>query len=197
MAGQDLRRSRARARARLGYVAQQFSLYAQLSVRDNLRFYGRVYGLKGNNLRKRLEWAYAEFDLTPWRETMAGRLPGGYKQRLAMAAALLHQPDILFLDEPTSGVDPLARREFWLRINGFAEQGVTVVVTTHFLEESEYCDRMLIMSRGRSLALGSPEEIRDLARSKDNPEPSIEDAFIALARGEEHEHRTSRGEYFH
>ena len=184
VAGQDLRRSRARARARLGYMAQQFSLYVQLSVKDNLRFYGRVYGLKGHKLRKRLEWAFAEFDLTPWRETMAGRLPGGYKQRLAMAAALLHQPDILFLDEPTSGVDPLARREFWLRINGFAEQGVTVVVTTHFLEESEYCDRMLIMSRGRSLALGSPEEIRDLARSKDNPEPSIEDAFIALARGE-------------
>jgi ABC-2 type transport system ATP-binding protein len=95
----------------------------------------------------------------------------------------LHEPDILFLDEPTSGVDPLARREFWLRINGFAQQGVTVVVTTHFMEESEYCDRMLIMSQGESLAMGTPAQIRALARCKENPEPTIEDAFIALAQG--------------
>ena len=100
-----------------------------------------------------------------------------------MAAALLHEPEILFLDEPTSGVDPLARREFWLRINGFAQQGVTVVVTTHFMEESEYCDRMLIMSLGRTLAMGTPAEIRALARTTENPEPTIDDAFIALADG--------------
>ena len=194
VAGHDLRRSRARARARLGYMAQQFSLYAQLTVQENLRFYGRVYGLKGKRFRQRLRWAFDEFDLERWKETTAHQLPGGYKQRLAMAAALLHEPDILFLDEPTSGVDPLARREFWLRINGFAEQGVTVVVTTHFLEESEYCDRMLIMSQGECLALGSPEEIRDLARSPENPEPSIEDAFIALARGEGQGHMEQRSE---
>ncbi|MCF8104075.1 MAG: ATP-binding cassette domain-containing protein [Desulfohalobiaceae bacterium] len=184
VAGQDLRRSRARARASLGYMAQQFSLYAQLSTRENLRFYGRVYGLSRKRLQERISWAFDEFDLGQWQETVAAELPGGYKQRLAMAAALLHEPDILFLDEPTSGVDPLARREFWLRINGFAEQGVTVVVTTHFMEESEYCDRMLIMSQGQSLALGTPAEIRNLVRSDENPEPSIEEAFIALARGE-------------
>jgi len=102
---------------------------------------------------------------------------------LAMAASLLHQPDILFLDEPTSGVDPLARREFWLRINGFAEQGMTVVVTTHFMEEAEYCDRILIMSQGENLAMGTPSEIRALARSEGNQEPTIEDAFIALTEG--------------
>ena len=130
-----------------------------------------------------MEWAFEEFGLGKWRDKAAGQLPGGYKQRLAMAASLLHEPDILFLDEPTSGVDPLARREFWLRINGFAEQGVTVVVTTHFMEESEYCDRMLIMSLGESLAMGTPAEIRALARSKANPQPTIEDAFIALAEG--------------
>jgi ABC-2 type transport system ATP-binding protein len=183
VAGHDLRHSPSRARARLGYMAQQFSLYGQLSVQENLTFFGRAYGLGGNQLRHRLEWAFEEFGLDNWRDKAAAQLPGGYKQRLAMAASLLHEPDILFLDEPTSGVDPLARREFWLRINGFAEQGVTVVVTTHFMEESEYCDRMLIMSQGENLAMGTPSEIRALARSTENPEPTIEDAFIALAEG--------------
>jgi ABC-2 type transport system ATP-binding protein len=184
VAGHDLRRSGAQARARLGYMAQQFSLYGQLSVLENLTFYGRAYGLSNHKLQERLAWADMEFDLTRWRGTPAGQLPGGYKQRLAMAAALLHEPDIIFLDEPTSGVDPLARREFWLRINGFAEQGVTVVVTTHFMEESEYCDRMLIMSQGASLAMGTPAEIRQLVSSPSNPDPTIEDAFVALALGE-------------
>ena len=184
VAGYDLRNSPSMARARLGYMAQQFSLYGQLSVQENLSFFGRAYGLGGNRLQGRLEWAFEEFGLGKWRDKAAGQLPGGYKQRLAMAAALLHEPDILFLDEPTSGVDPLARREFWLRINSFAEQGVTVVVTTHFMEESEYCDRMLIMSQGENLAMGTPSEIRALARSKENPEPTIEDAFIALAQGD-------------
>jgi ABC-2 type transport system ATP-binding protein len=183
VAGHDLRRSRSQARARLGYMAQQFSLYGQLSVQENLRFFGSAYGLCAKWLRQRMEWAFAEFGLGKWRDKAAGRIPGGYKQRLAMAAALLHEPDILFLDEPTSGVDPFARREFWLRINGFAEQGVTVVVTTHFMEESEYCDRMLIMSQGQALAMGTPAEIRALALSEENPEPTIEDAFIALAEG--------------
>jgi len=183
VAGHNLRHSRSRARSRLGYMAQQFSLYGQLSVQENLRFFGKAYGFGGNRLRLRMEWAFSEFGLEKWRDKAAGQLPGGYKQRLAMAAALLHQPDILFLDEPTSGVDPLARREFWLRINGFAEQGVTVVVTTHFMEESEYCDRILIMSQGENLAMGTPSEIRALARSEENPEPTIEDAFIALTEG--------------
>jgi ABC-2 type transport system ATP-binding protein len=183
VAGYDLRNSPSRARSRLGYMAQQFSLYGQLSVQENLNFFGKAYGLGKDHLRQRIDWAFTEFGLGKWREKATGGLPGGYKQRLAMAASLLHEPEILFLDEPTSGVDPLARREFWLRINGFAEQGVTVVVTTHFMEESEYCDRMLIMSLGESLAVGTPSEIRALARSKENPEPTIEDAFIALAEG--------------
>ena len=183
VAGYNLRNSPSTARARLGYMAQQFSLYGQLSVTENLRFFGRAYGLDFARLKQRMEWAFDEFNLGKRRDKAAGQLPGGYKQRLAMAAALLHEPDILFLDEPTSGVDPLARREFWLRINGFAEQGVTVVVTTHFMEESEYCDRMLIMSQGASLAMGTPAQIRELARSETNPNPTIEDAFIALAEG--------------
>lgn len=183
VAGQDLRSSRARARAHLGYMAQQFSLYGQLSVFENLRFFGRVYGLRRKKLGERIAWAFNDFGLEQWRDKPAVMLPGGYKQRLAMAAALLHEPQILFLDEPTSGVDPFARREFWLRINGFAEQGVTVVVTTHFMEEAEYCDRMLIMSQGQTLAMGTPGEIRALAVSKETPEPTMDDAFIALAEG--------------
>jgi len=183
VAGRDLRRAGSFARQRLGYMAQQFSLYGQLSVFENLRFFGRAYGLANTRLAERIEWALDEFDLRGHRDMASGRLPGGYKQRLAMAAAILHEPDILFLDEPTSGVDPLARRDFWRRINSFAEGGVTVVVTTHFMEEAEYCDRMLIMSQGRELATGTPDEIRELARTEDHPDPTIEDAFIALAEG--------------
>jgi len=191
VAGQDLRRAGARARSRLGYMAQVFSLYRQLPVRTNLEFYGRAYGLHGDRLRRRIDWALDEFDLRGREDTLAGSLPGGFRQRLAMAAALLHEPAILFLDEPTSGADPLARREFWLRINSFAQKGVTVIVTTHFMEEAEYCDRMLIMSRGRELAQGTPAEIRALAASEDNPEPTVEDAFIALA-----EDRVTHGESY-
>jgi ABC-2 type transport system ATP-binding protein len=183
VAGYNLHHSRAKARARLGYMAQQFSLYGQLSVAENLNFFGRAYGLGRKKLQQRIAWAYAEFALGDWRDSAAAQLPGGYKQRLAMAAALLHEPDILFLDEPTSGVDLFARREFWLRINQFAEQGVTVVVTTHFMEEAEYCDRMLIMSQGQTLAMGAPAEIRALARTAQNPQPTMDDAFIVLAEG--------------
>jgi ABC-2 type transport system ATP-binding protein len=183
VAGRNLRRSRAKARARLGYMAQQFSLYGQLSVEENFKFFGRAYGLSGSRLKERMAWAYTEFGLGVWRDKPAGTLPGGYKQRLSMATALLHEPDILFLDEPTSGVDPFARREFWLRINGFAEQGVTVIVTTHFMEEAEYCDRMVIISRGKTLAMGTPGEIRSLAGTPENPNPTMDDAFIVLSQG--------------
>lgn len=184
VAGHNLRRSRARARANLGYMAQAFSLYRQLSVNSNLEFYGRSYGLHGKRLDQRIAWALDEFELRERRNLPAGDLPGGFKQRLAMATAMLHEPAILFLDEPTSGADPLARREFWLRINGFAQQGVTVIVTTHFMEEAEYCDHLMIMSHGTDLAQGTPDKIRQLARTADNPDPTIEDAFIALAEGQ-------------
>ncbi|MGN6627155.1 MAG: ABC transporter ATP-binding protein, partial [Tepidisphaeraceae bacterium] len=183
VAGHDLRRSGGTARQQLGYMAQQFSLYANLTVRENLRFYGRAYGLSADRLKHRMAWALSEFELAERSDEAAGALPGGYKQRLAMAASLLHEPQILFLDEPTSGVDPIARRDFWRRINAFAEAGVTVIVTTHFMEEAEYCDRMLIMSQGKTLAMGTPAEIRAMARTATQPDPTIEDAFIALAEG--------------
>jgi ABC-2 type transport system ATP-binding protein len=188
VAGKDLRRASATARARLGYMAQVFSLYRSLSVMNNLRFYGQAYGLSRKRLKERIDWALDEFELDSWRSQNAGDLPGGYRQRLAMATAMLHEPEILFLDEPTSGADPLARREFWLRINRFAEAGVTVLVTTHFMEEAEYCDRMIIMSRGTELAQGRPAEIRAMGRTADCPDPTIEDAFITLAERAEAKH---------
>jgi len=180
VAGVDLSRARASARQRIGYVAQKFSLYGQLSVTENLDFFASAYNLRGARKRERIERALQQFDLAPLADLAGGNLPGGFKQRLAMAAALLHEPEILFLDEPTSGADPLARREFWRRITRLSEQGVTVVVTTHFMEEAEYCDRVAIMDAGRVLARGTPAEIRSHAHETAGREPTMEDAFIAV-----------------
>jgi ABC-2 type transport system ATP-binding protein len=149
-------------------------------VAQNLDFFASAYGLAGAAHRQRIAWALEEFALASSADQLSGELPLGYKQRLAMACALMHRPEILFLDEPTSGVDPLARREFWQRINALARQGVTVLVTTHFMEEAEYCDRLAIMAAGRILALDEPAAIKALARRPDRPEPSLEDAFIQL-----------------
>jgi ABC-2 type transport system ATP-binding protein len=180
VAGHDLRHSAARARRRLGYMAQRFSLYADLTVRENLNFFASAYGLDRRRRRQRVAWALETFELADYAASGSGRLPLGYRQRLAMAAALLHEPDILFLDEPTSGVDPLARREFWQRINALAEAGVTVLVTTHFMDEADYCDRLVIMAAGEVLAEGSPGEMKARFRSAELPSPTLEDAFIAL-----------------
>jgi ABC-2 type transport system ATP-binding protein len=180
VAGADLRHSRASARQRIGYVAQKFSLYGQLSVNENLDFFASAYGLRGARKQERVEWALRQFELAPLADLAAGNLPGGFKQRLAMSAALLHEPETLFLDEPTSGADPLARRDFWRRITALAQHGVTAVVTTHFMEEAEYCDRVAIMDAGRILAQGTPAEIRARARPDRSREPTMEDAFITV-----------------
>ncbi len=185
VAGLDLRRAASRARGRLGYMAQRFSLYADLTVLQNLRFFASAYGLDRNRTRQRIDWALAGFELTDYANSASGDLPMGYKQRLAMAAALMHEPDILFLDEPTSGVDPLARREFWLRIDALAESGVTVLVTTHFMDEADYCDRLVIMAEGEVLAEGTPAEMKARFRSAQMPDPSMEDAFIGLIEAHE------------
>ena len=175
VAGANLRVAPARARARIGYVAQKFSLYATLTVRENLAFYGAAYGLHGRQLTERMEAMLQRFDLDP--EAESGLLPAGYRQRLAMAAGLIHAPDILFLDEPTSGIDPLARRAFWRTITALSAQGVTIVITTHFMEEAEYCDRIAIQDAGRMLALGTPREVRELAGAKGS---DMNAAFIAI-----------------
>jgi ABC-2 type transport system ATP-binding protein len=180
VAGADLRVAGASARQRIGYVAQKFSLYGQLSVAENLGFFASAYGLRGPIKRSRINWALQQFALQPLAGLPSGQLPGGFKQRLAMATALLHEPETIFLDEPTSGADPLARREFWRRITALAEQGVTVIITTHFMEEAEYCDRVAIMDAGRVLAQGTPAEIRRRARPEPGKEATMEDAFIAI-----------------
>jgi ABC-2 type transport system ATP-binding protein len=185
VAGADLRHAAAAARERIGYMSQKFSLYGNLSVAENLRFFGNVYGLSGRNGAERINWALDEFELGDIAEFTSSDLSLGYKQRLALACALMHQPEILFLDEPTSGVDPLARREFWARINALAAQGVTVMVTTHFMEEAEYCDRIAIMAAGEILTLGTPGSVKQQVRSAELPEPSMEDAFVELIRAHE------------
>ena len=187
VAGYDLSRTGPDARRHIGYMAQKFSLYDDLSVAQNLRFFSSAYGLKGVKQKQRIAWALETFELTPYSNTNASNLPLGYKQRLAFAAALMHEPEILFLDEPTSGVDPLARREFWARTNALAEAGVTVLVTTHFMEEANYCDRLVIMADGEVLAEGTPHEIKALARTEFQSNPSMEDAFIHLIEQRHHE----------
>jgi ABC-2 type transport system ATP-binding protein len=187
VAGVDLRRAAAPARARIGYMSQKFSLYGNLSVRQNMEFFSSAYGLSGERRRERIGRALEEFELLPLAGATSADLPLGFKQRLAMACALMHEPDIIFLDEPTSGVDPLARREFWGRIDSLAERGVTVLVTTHFMEEAEYCDRIAIMAAGEILAIGSPSEIKSLAHTPEIPEPTLEDAFISLITGRSQE----------
>jgi ABC-2 type transport system ATP-binding protein len=180
VAGLDLRHAAAHARGRLGYMAQRFSLYADLSVRQNLRFFASAYGLDRAGSRRRIAWALEAFELADYADARSRDLPLGFKQRLAMAAALMHEPDILFLDEPTSGVDPLARREFWQRINALAESGVTVLVTTHFMDEANYCDRLVIMAEGEVLATGTPADMKARFRCEEQPDPTMEDAFIGL-----------------
>ena len=187
IAGVNLRTARAQARAHIGYVAQKFSLSTTLSVEENLRFFGSAYGLRGRRLDQRIEAVIEEFDLSGFRHMPAGSLPGGYKQRLSMAAALLHEPPILFLDEPTSGIDPLARRLFWRQITDLSAKGTTIIVTTHFMEEAEYCDRIMIQDRGQLIAIGTPSAIRKQGGNS----PTMNDAFIHIVESGRHHQEVS------
>ena len=176
VAGMNLRTARAQARAKIGYVSQKFALYGNLSVLDNLKFFGGAYGLSGKQLKQQIDKALLQFELKP--HAKSGDLPNGFKQRLSMAAALLHQPEIVFLDEPTSGIDPLARRSFWYTIGELANQGMTIIVTTHFMEEAEYCDRIAIQDAGKLLAIGTPQQIRGMAQLEGVND--MNSAFIAI-----------------
>lgn len=187
--GIDLRKAAARARGHIGYMAQKFSLYGNMSVLQNLVFFASAYGLSGHQQQKKIADELSEFDLTAYSETISETLPLGFKQRLALACAIMHEPGVLFLDEPTSGVDPLVRREFWTRINAMAAAGVTIMVTTHFLEEAEYCDRIGIVYKGRLIAVGTPEDLKNEHRSDDIPDPSLEDAFVDLIERYDQENR--------
>ncbi|MBM0169765.1 ATP-binding cassette domain-containing protein [Altererythrobacter sp. C41] len=181
VAGNDLRRAAADARASLGYMAQKFSLYGDLSVRQNLDFFAGAYGLGRQEGARAIEAMAEIFELGERMNVNAGTLPLGFKQRLALACAVLHEPPVLFLDEPTSGVDPVTRREFWTHINGLVEKGVTVLVTTHFMDEAEYCDEVTLIYRAEQIASGTPDALKARAAELSGAaDPTMEDAFIAL-----------------
>jgi ABC-2 type transport system ATP-binding protein len=161
VAGFDIRTEREQIKRSIGYMSQRFSLYEDLTVEENIDFYSGIYKIPAEKKSARKEWVIAMAGLEHHRRTRTGLLPGGWKQRLSLGCALLHEPKILFLDEPTSGVDPMSRRNFWELIHGMAESGVTVFVTTHYMEEAEYCDRLALIYRGELIAVGSARELKE------------------------------------
>ena len=171
--GIDMTKNASLAHSHLGYMAQKFSLFSTLTVQANLNFFAGIYGLKGKVKKERIQQMVDIFDLQPYLNKWAGTLPLGFKQRLALSCAIMHNPSILFLDEPTSGVDPLTRREFWKHINSMVEKGVTVMVTTHFMDEAEYCDRIALIYHGHAIKIGTPNEIKQRGET-------MEDAFIRI-----------------
>jgi ABC-2 type transport system ATP-binding protein len=178
--GVDVTVAPEQVRRRIGYMSQRFGLYDDLTVEENMRFYASVYGLRGEARAQRLEELVRELGFGERLHQMAGTLSGGWKQRLALACATAHRPRVLFLDEPTAGVDPAARRQFWDLIYGFAEQGITILVTTHYMDEAERCRRLAFLSRGHLIAVGTADEVR-----AQFGQPSIEDVFIELQRRDE------------
>ena len=171
--GTDMIKNPEISRSKLGYMAQKFSLFSTLSVMQNLKFFSGIYGLRGVKRENRINQMIETFELHPYLKQPAGNLPLGFKQRLALACAIMHNPPILFLDEPTSGVDPLTRREFWNHINSMVEKGVTVMVTTHFMDEAEYCDRIALIYQGKAIKIGTPDTLKQKGET-------MEDAFIRL-----------------
>lgn len=182
--GFDVTSAGERVRERIGYMSQRYGLYDDLTVFENLRFYGTVYGLHGEARTRRLEEHLRALGLDERRTQLAGTLSGGWKQRLALACATAHEPEMLFLDEPTAGVDPAARRDFWASIYELASRGTTILVTTHYMDEAERCQRLAFLSRGRLIALGTITEI-----TAQFNQPRIEDVFIELQRRDEAAHR--------
>ncbi|HLK10791.1 MAG TPA: ABC transporter ATP-binding protein [Candidatus Binatia bacterium] len=160
VAGLDVTRAPEAVRARIGYMSQRFSLYDDLTAIENLRLFGGLYAVPAGDLDARIRWAVEMGGLSGREHELVGTLAGGWKQRLALGCAVLHRPPILFLDEPTSGVDPLSRRQFWDLIHHMAASGVTVFVSTHYMDEAEYCNRLALIDRGRLVALGTPGELR-------------------------------------
>lgn len=164
--GLDVEGQAEEIKQQIGYMSQRFSLYEDLTVQQNLDFFGGVYGLRGATLAERQEWAFETTDLGEMRDRLTASLPGGWKQRLALACALLHRPPVVFLDEPTGSVDPISRRSFWRLIDDLSEDRVTVFVTTHYLDEAEHCHRLALMHAGRLVALGALDQLRDVFGGK-------------------------------
>ncbi len=186
--GMDLKTSSGKARQHLGYMAQKFSLYSNLTVMQNLRFFSGIYGLRGKQQTEKITNMCEAFALHNVVNSVTDSLPLGFKQRLALACSMMHEPDILFLDEPTSGVDPITRREFWLHINSMVNKGVTVMVTTHFMDEAEYCDRIGLVYHGKLIATGTPDALKQQVADSETPDPTMEQAFIGLISQWDKEH---------
>lgn len=182
----DLQKAPSQARAKIGYMAQKFSLYGNLSVSQNLDFFSGIYNLRNKARKEAIDEMIEIFSLNKYLKTASDALPLGYKQRLSLACANMHHPPVLFLDEPTSGVDPVARREFWNHINGLVRKGVTIMITTHFMEEAEYCDRIALVYRGKIIKMDTPNALKDEVKSSENLNPTLEDVFIKTI--EEYEH---------
>jgi ABC-2 type transport system ATP-binding protein len=163
VAGYDVAREPERVRQRIGYMSQKFSLYNDLRVIENIRFFASLYDVPTSALKEREAWVLDMAGLKGREATLTGTLPSGWKQRLALGCAVLHRPPILFLDEPTSGVDPVSRRQFWELIHTMAAEGVTVLVTTHYMDEAEYCNRLVLIFQGRIVASGSPTQLKQRA----------------------------------
>ncbi len=178
VAGFDVSRQPEQVKRRIGYMSQRFSLYEDLTVRENIRLFGGIYGLKTPNIKAKTSVLLEKLQLEQEADQLVGALPLGWKQKLAFSVALLHEPKIVFLDEPTSGVDPLTRRQFWDLIYEAAHTGVTLMVTTHYMEEAEYCNRVSIMVDGKMEALDTPGAMKKTFDAKD-----MDEVFRKLARG--------------
>ena len=181
--GYDILRDRNKIKRRVGYMTQRFSLYQDLSVRENLEFVARIYGLARPAAAARA--AIERLGLSGREQQIAGELSGGWKQRLALGCAILHDPPVLFLDEPTSGVDPIARGGFWHLIHDLAETGHTIFVSTHYMDEAEYCHRIALMYRGKVIALGNPDELKRPITGSGIAAPTMEDVFVDMIEREE------------
>lgn len=176
--GEDLYKSNSNIKNSIGYMAQKFSLYGNLKIKDNLDFFSGIYGLKNKNREEKIEEMIEIFDFKNYLHLNANSLPLGIKQRLSLACSVMHEPKVLFLDEPTSGVDPITRKEFWTHINGMVKKGVSIMVTTHFMDEAEYCDKIMLIYKGKNIASGTPDELKALV----GPNASMQDAFITLVK---------------
>jgi len=180
VAGFDVRTQPESVKRNIGYMSQRFSLYEDLTVEENIDFFGGIYRIPAGKKRERKEWAIRMAGLSGHRRARAAHLSSGWKQRLALGCAILHEPPILFLDEPTSGTDPISRRSFWDLIYALSGEGTTVFVTTHHMDEAEYCDRLGLVYRGTLAALGSPAELKGRIARGDTAAPSLEDVFVSL-----------------
>jgi len=177
VAGYDIYRHAENVKKHIGYMCQKFSLYEDLTVAENIMLYGGIYGLSKKTIEERTTDLLRNLDFTEYRKRIIGNLPLGMRQKLAFSVAILHNPDIVFLDEPTGGVDPITRRQFWEMIYSASDNGITVFVTTHYMDEAEYCDRVCIMNEGRIVASDSPEELK-----KKYGATSVQEVFVKIAR---------------